>query len=218
MNDKYISYLRVSTQQQGRSGLGLEAQRLMNNTFVLVHGGAIVREYIEVDSGGNDERVELALAMKHAHKVKGNVLVAKLDRLSREVSYISTLMAKGIRYVVAELGPDVDPFMLHIYAAVAQKERALISARTKAALAAKKARGGVLGHPDFKAIRHLGPAAYSEKRRKANNGRTKLVNELRGKGLTLEQIAAELMDRGVKTARDKDEWTATQVWRLIDDK
>ena len=144
-----VAYIRVSTQKQGKSGLGLEAQQAALARFAEAEGYKLLQTFTEVETGkGSDalaRRPQLAAAIKAAKKHKGPVVVAKLDRLSRDVHFISGLMAERVPFVVTELGPDVDPFMLHIYAAVAQKERSLISERTKAALAAAKARGVALG-------------------------------------------------------------------------
>src|SRR3954451_15399154 len=133
-----ISYIRVSTARQGRSGLGLEAQQAAIARFCEAEGFAIVREHVEVETGKGadalDRRPELAAALAEAKRRKCPVLAAKLDRLSRDVAFIAGLMAQRVPFIVAELGPDADPFMLHIYAALAEKERRLISARTKAAL------------------------------------------------------------------------------------
>ena len=145
-----ISYLRVSTDRQGKSGLGLEAQRAAIETFAHANGYGIVAEYVEVETGkGSDalsRRPQLAAALAAARKAKCAVVVAKLDRLSRDVAFIAGLMAQRVPFVVAELGEDADPFMLHLYAALAEKERAMIAARTKAALAAKRAQGVQLGN------------------------------------------------------------------------
>ena len=145
-----IVYYRVSTQQQGRSGLGLEAQRATVTRFAEAESLAIVGEYIEVETGkGADalaKRPQLAAALAHAKKLKCAVIVAKLDRLSRDVAFIAGLMAQRVPFIVAELGADADPFMLHIYAALAEKERRMISERTRHALAAAKARGVTLGN------------------------------------------------------------------------
>jgi len=145
--DRIVSYTRVSTDQQGRSGLGLEAQREAITRFAEAEGLEIITEMVEVETGKGADALErrpvlrdaLALARKH----KAAVCVAKLDRLSRDVHFISGLMAQKVPFIVTELGADVDPFMLHIYAALAEKERALISERTRAALAAKKAQGAL---------------------------------------------------------------------------
>src|SRR3954447_13539111 len=145
-----VAYLRVSTEKQGKSGLGLDAQRGGVDGFRGDHGFEPVAEFVEVETGkGNDaldRRPQLAAALKRAKAEKCPVVVAKLDRLSRDVAFISGLMAQRVPFVVAELGPEVDPFMLHVYAALAEKERALISARTRDALAAAKARGVKLGN------------------------------------------------------------------------
>src|SRR4051794_30718665 len=138
-----VSYLRVSTTRQGRSGLGLEAQRAAIARFMEAEGFELVEEFVEVETGAGidalDRRPRLTAALVRAKRAKCAVVVAKLDRLSRDVAFISSLMARRVPFISVELGADCDPFMLHLYAALAEKERALISARTKAALAAKKA-------------------------------------------------------------------------------
>ena len=147
-----VAYLRVSKPKQGRSGLGLEAQQTAIKAFCAQHGYEVEAEYREVETGKGadalERRPELAAAMKFARKLgKGGkaraapVIIAKLDRLSRDVHFISGLMVQRVPFIVTELGPDVDPFMLHIHAAVAEKERNRIAQRTKEALAAAKARG-----------------------------------------------------------------------------
>ena len=134
-----IAYYRVSTQRQGRSGLGLEAQRTTVARFAEVEGIIIVGEFTEVETGKGadalDRRPQLAAALATARKEKCPVLVAKLDRLSRDVAFIAGLMAQRIPFIVAELGADADPFMLHLYAALAEKERRLISERTRSVFA-----------------------------------------------------------------------------------
>src|SRR4051794_31419670 len=122
-----VVYLRVSSEQQGKSGLGIEAQRRAIERFTAEHGYEVAAEFVEVETGkGNDaldRRPQLAAALKRAKSEKCPVVVAKLDRLSRDVAFISGLMAQRVAFIVTELGPDVDPFMLHIYAALAEKER-----------------------------------------------------------------------------------------------
>src|SRR6195952_1039009 len=146
-----IAYLRVSTRQQGQSGLGIEAQRAALARFAEAEGMALLGEYVEVETGKGsdalDRRPQLAAALAAARAAKCSVLVSKLDRLSRDVAFVSGLMAQRVPFIVAELGRDADPFMLHLYAALAEKERRLISERTKAALAAKRASGVRLGNP-----------------------------------------------------------------------
>ena len=136
-----IAYLRVSTQRQQRSGLGIEAQRAAIARFAEAEGLFIVREFVEAETGKGadaiDRRPQLAAALASAKSAKCSVVVSKLDRLSRDVAFVSGLMAQRVPFMVAELGRDVDPFMLHLYAALAEKERRLIAERTRAALAAK---------------------------------------------------------------------------------
>ena len=150
-----VGYVRVSTSQQGRSGLGIEAQREALARFAAAEGLSLVRVFVEIETGKGadalDRRPELAAALNEARRLRCSVAVAKLDRLSRDVHFISGLMAHRVPFVVAELGPDVDPFILHLFAALAEKERALISARTKAALAAAKAHGDDPRRPQARA-------------------------------------------------------------------
>ncbi|RUW77274.1 MULTISPECIES: recombinase family protein [unclassified Mesorhizobium] len=140
---KYVGYYRVSTKKQARSGLGLEAQQQMVRQFADAHG-ELVGEFVEVESGRNDRRVELAKAINAAKKAGASLLIARLDRFSRRVSFISAMMEKGVRLVIVEM-PNATDFQLHIFAALAQEERRLISERTKAALVQAKRRGAVLG-------------------------------------------------------------------------
>ena len=146
-----VAYYRVSTRRQGRSGLGIEAQRAAVERFAEAEGIAILAEHVDTETGkGSDalnRRPELRAALETARRAKCPVIVAKLDRLSRDVAFISGLMAQRVPFLVAELGADADPFMLHLYAALAEKERRLIAERTKAALAERKARGTRLGNP-----------------------------------------------------------------------
>jgi len=146
-----VAYIRVSTQQQGRSGLGLEAQREQLARFAQAEGMEIVAEYVEVESGKGhdalDRRPQLDRALAAAREQGCSIVVSKLDRLSRDVHFISGLMAYRVPFIVAELGADVDPFILHLFAALAEKERALISKRTKEGLAVAKLRGTKSGRP-----------------------------------------------------------------------
>lgn len=147
MTEKYIAYLRVSTREQGRSGLGLEAQKRDINLFIQNHAseGDLLESYIEIVSGSNSSRQELTEAIKRAKELDVTLIVSKLDRLSRKVSFIATLMEdKLLKFKVASM-PHADKFQLHIYAALAEQERDFISIRTKAALAEKKASGALLG-------------------------------------------------------------------------
>ena len=151
---RIISYLRVSTSKQGRSGLGIEAQRAACARLAEAEGIQIAAEFVEVETGKGadalERRPQLAAALELARKSKCAVVVAKLDRLSRDVHFISGLMSRKVPFIVAEL-PGADPFLLHIYAALAEQERRMISARTKTAMAVAKARGVKLGSPTIAA-------------------------------------------------------------------
>src|ERR1041384_2454573 len=146
-----VASYRVSTRQQQRSGLGIEAQRATIARFAETENLTIIAEYVEAETGKGadalDRRPQLAAALAAAKAAKCCVLVSKLDRLSRDVAFVAGLMAQRVPFIVAELGRDADPFMLHLYAALAEKERRLISERTKAALAIRKASGTKLGNP-----------------------------------------------------------------------
>src|SRR5436190_17756319 len=145
-----VAYYRVSTARQGRSGLGIEAQRAAVQRFAEAEGFELVAEFVEVETGkGSDaleRRPQLSGALAAGRARKCPVIVAKLDRLSRDVAFIAGLMAQRVPFIVAELGVDADPFMLHLYAALAEKERRLIGERTRSALAARKAQGARLGN------------------------------------------------------------------------
>jgi DNA invertase Pin-like site-specific DNA recombinase len=180
------------------------------------------RELVEVETnkaGRPRPAPLLALALQTARKLgKGTpVIVAKLDRLSRDVAFISGLMAQKVPFIVAELGADADPFMLHLYAALAEKERALIAARTKAALHAAKGRGVMLGNPRLAQAREV---ANSRKKAEAAQTASRVmpvITSIRRTGATsLRAIAAELEARGIRTPRGGTAWTATAVKRILD--
>ncbi|WP_426613815.1 recombinase family protein [Bradyrhizobium sp. McL0616] len=211
-----VSYIRVSKPKQGRSGLGLEAQQAAIRSFCAQHGYSIEAEYREIETGKGadalERRPELAAAMKHARKVgkvgkagAAPIIIAKLDRLSRDVHFISGLMVQRTPFIVTELGPDVDPFMLHIHAAVAEKERERIAQRTREALAAAKARGQMLGNPG------IGEARKAEADLHAEHFR-QMIAPLRN--LPAKRISIILNERGVTTPRGGT-WQATQVIRLL---
>jgi DNA invertase Pin-like site-specific DNA recombinase len=213
-----IAYSRVSTDRQGKSGLGLEAQREAIARFADANDFALVREEIEIETGKGadalDRRPRLKSALDLAKKHKCSIIVAKLDRLSRDVHFISGLMTKRVPFIVAELGPDVDPFMLHIYAAVAEKERALISQRTKAALAAAKARGVKLGNPRLEEARAPRMRANAEEAARQVALALPVIKPLYERGLSLRAIARELAAHGVPTARG-GQWSAVQVSDIL---
>jgi DNA invertase Pin-like site-specific DNA recombinase len=214
-----ISYCRVSTGRQGKSGLGLEAQRGAIARFAEASGFQVVGEpFVEIETGKGadalDRRPHLKRALDAAGKRKCLIVVAKLDRLSRDVHFISGLMAQKIPFIVAELGPDVDPFMLHIYAAMAEKERAVISERTKAALAAAKARGVKLGNPRLAEARAPLMRANAEVAARQSALALPVIKPLFEQGLSLRAIARELTARGVPTARG-GQWSAVQVSDIL---
>lgn len=210
-----VSYLRVSTDRQGRSGLGLEAQRYANQRFCADNGFEIVAEHLEVETGKGSDAIErrpkLAEALRDAKKHKCAVLVAKLDRLSRDVAFISGLMARRTAFVVAELGLDVDPFTLHMFAAFGERERSLISERTKAALAAKRAQGQKLGNPtNLDAARAEGNRTQVRAADLFAQNVLPIIGEIRSAGVvTLAGIAEALNARGIHTVRGGQWFPAT---------
>ena len=186
--------------------------------FAEANGFAVVGEQIEVETGKGadalDRRPKLAAALAQARKLKCPVCVAKLDRLSRDVAFIAGLMAQRVPFVVAELGPDVDPFVLHIYAALAEKERALISQRTKAALAQAKARGVKLGNPRLDEVRDRVNRNLIEAAGRQAALMLPVIKPLLDQGMSLRGIARELTARGVPTARG-GQWSAVQVSDIV---
>lgn len=214
---KYITYIRVSTQKQGISGLGFEAQQDTISKYI--KDGEIIGEYKEVESGRNNFRPELMKAIDQVKKDKDNVLViAKLDRLSRSLGFITTLMDSGISFICCDM-PDATPLTLHIFASLAQWERERISDRTREALQAYKKRGGTLGKPENFTIegRRKGNDSYSLKQSKnENNVKAKaMIKVLREHGKSLKGIAEYLNTNGFKTVRGK-EFTPIQVSRLCE--
>jgi DNA invertase Pin-like site-specific DNA recombinase len=215
-----ITYIRVSSSQQGRSGLGIEAQRESLRHFAEAEGFDVAREFVEVETGKGadalDRRPQLRAALAAARKQRAHVAVAKLDRLSRDVHFISGLMAHKVPFLVAELGPDVDPFVLHLFAALAEKERALISTRTRQALAAAKARGVTLGGPKLHvARRNAQEAIAAEADRHAANVLPIIREAQKAGATTLRAIAAALNARGVATARG-GQWHAKSVSNILE--
>src|SRR5712675_1591629 len=217
---KAVAYLRVSTQQQHRSGLGIEAQRAALIRFAETEGITIIREFVEAETGKGfdaiDRRPQLAAALAAARSAKCCVLVSKLDRLSRDVAFVSGLMAQRVPFIVAELGRDADPFMLHLYAALAEKERRLISERTKAALAAKKAAGAALGNPrNLHAAGLIGRSAQAQAADEFATNLVPLLQAIRNAGAsTLSEIAKALNGRGIRPPRGSN-WHRSSVRNLI---
>ncbi|MCP4308634.1 MAG: recombinase family protein [bacterium] len=216
-----IAYYRVSTARQGRSGLGIEAQRAIVAQFVEQEDFELVAEFIETETGKGadalDRRPQLAAALAEGKAAKCPVIVAKLDRLSRDVAFIAGLMAQRVPFIVAELGADADPFMLHIYAALAEKERRLISERTKVALAARKAQGARLGNRrNATEAAALGRRVQTAEAEAFAANVLPIIESLRGAGVRdLRGLATALNTRGVRTARG-GRWHVSNVKNLID--
>jgi DNA invertase Pin-like site-specific DNA recombinase len=207
-----IGYCRVSTHRQGRSGLGLEAQRQAIEAFAVSNGYELAGFEIEIETGKGsdalDRRPNLARALEQAKRLRGPVIVAKLDRLSRDVHFISGLMAHRVPFRVADLPPEADPLMLHVYAAFAEHERRMISNRTKEALARAKARGVKLGR-HFADV--IAPANRAEAIERAKD-LAPLVAEIMSTGVVSAcGIARELSARGVK-----GRWRAKSVLTMLD--
>jgi DNA invertase Pin-like site-specific DNA recombinase len=210
-----VAYIRVSTNQQGRSSLGIEAQKEALARFADGEDFEIIAEFVEVETGKGsdalDRRPQLAAALAKARALRCPVAVVKLDRLSRDVHFISGLMAHRVPFVVAELGPDVDPFVLHLFAALAEKERALISGRTKSALAAAKAKGVKLGNPKLDEARGLAALALKTEADRAAGNVLPIIAEIQKSGAkTLRAIADALNARGIPTPRG-GRWHAMSV-------
>jgi DNA invertase Pin-like site-specific DNA recombinase len=218
---KAIGYIRVSTARQGRSGLGLEAQQAAIAAYARQDGFELVETYTEVQTGAGSDALErrpqLAAALKHARRLHLPLVVAKLDRLSRDVNFISGLMTQRVELIVAELGRQSDQFVLHIWAALAQKERELISTRTKAALAAAKARGVRLGRRskrELRSIGKMGNAVVSAAASARDEGVRWAVEPLYNQGMTLRAIADKLNERKVLPARG-DTWHASAIGNTV---
>jgi DNA invertase Pin-like site-specific DNA recombinase len=217
-----VSYLRVSTTRQGRSGLGLEAQRAAIARFVEAEAFEVIEEFVEVETGTGvdalDRRPRLAAALARAKRAKCAVVVAKLDRLSRDVAFISSLMARRVPFISVELGADCDPFMLHLYAALAEKERALISARTKAALTAKRADGTGWKPGNPTNLLEAGALGREANKRAADAfaaNTLPIVRQLQASGVTSsKELADRLNARGIRTARG-GQWHASTVLNIL---
>jgi len=209
MNGKFVAYYRVSTAQQGKSGLGLEAQKSAVLDYLNGGNWTVLAEFTEVESGKHKNRPELERALSLCRKQKATLVIAKLDRLARNLHFISGLMESKIDFVAVDM-PTANRLTVHILAAVAEEEARAISARTKAALASAKARGVVLG----KHGATLG-AANSEKASRHAEEIRPVIEDLRAKGIsTVRAVADALNARNVATAQGK-RWYATSVQRLL---
>jgi len=230
MTGKFVSYIRVSTQKQGRSGLGLEAQREAITNYLNGGKWSLVGEFVEVESGKRSDRPQLAKALNLCQLTGAKLLVPKLDRLSRNVAFISALMESGVKFVACDL-PEANELTVHILASMAQYEVKAISERTRNALRAAKKRGTtkdgrvlVLGGRRVSAERWAriaskgrkqGTQTRSDAASKRASAVLPIIEDIRQSGAdSLRQIAAVLNERGITTARG-GEWSAVQVQRVM---
>ena len=207
---KFVAYFRVSTERQGKSGLGLEAQR--QAVLAYLDGGrwALVGEFTEVESGKRNDRPLLAACKK----LKAKLIIAKLDRLGRNLAFIATLMESGVEFVAVD-NPHANKLTVHILAAVAQHEREMISERTKVALAAAKRRGKRLGNPNLPDAAKRGTAAVKANARRFAANVRPIIDEIIAAGaMSHNAIAAKLNERNVRTARG-GAWTHVQVGAIL---
>ena len=217
---RFVAYYRVSTDKQGKSGLGLEAQRAAVEAHVAAGRGAVAAEFIEVESGRKKDRPQLAAALAAARAHRATLVIAKLDRLARNVHFVSGLMESGVEFVAADM-PTVNRLTIHILAAVAEEEARMISARTKAALAAAKARGIALGNPNLRA----GSPDQARAANAVRSGRSQIrkadvlpfiESAKRAGASTLQELAAALDARGVPTPSGHGaRWHPAQVGRVM---
>ena len=219
-----IGYLRVSKKSQGESGLGLEGQRAAVEAHAKSQGMSVAAWYTEIESGKRADRPELGNALAHARRSKATLVVAKLDRLARNVAFLSALMESKVPFVAVD-NPHANKLTLHILAAVAEAEALAISQRTKDALGAYKARGGLLG-ASLPRCRNLTSAAAAKGRVESAKARTKAANEayadlrstlaeMQAKGVSLQAMATDLNGQGHTTRRGKP-WNAVQIMRVLD--
>ena len=206
---KAVSYIRVSTRRQGKSGLGIEAQRARIADFINSQGGELLAEYVDVNSGAKNDRDALQLAIAHAKRENATLVIAKLDRISRNVSFIAHLMERGIDFKIAEMG-NATAFQIHVYAALAEEERRMIRERTKAALTAAKRRGVKLGRYGKVLAKQNKQAADAF----AQEIQDRLIS-LRSKGLSFGAIAKELNQQGVMSFTG-GRWYGTTVQRAYE--
>jgi DNA invertase Pin-like site-specific DNA recombinase len=224
---KLIAYYRVSTKRQGVSGLGLEGQQTAVAMYAREHGGKITKAYTEVESGKRADRPELAVALAHAKLIGATLVVAKLDRLARNVAFLSAIMESATEFVACD-NPHANRVTLHILSAVAEAEAKAISERTKAALGAAKRRGIKLGSARVghwrgredrrqagwrKAVK-LAAAQRTQVAKDAYSFLKPTIHRLRDGGMSLKAVANTLNDEG-HTTRARKPWTPTAVWRLL---
>jgi DNA invertase Pin-like site-specific DNA recombinase len=216
---KFVAYYRVSTQRQGRSGLGLEAQQAAVQTHLNGGRWRIVAEFTEVESSKRKDRPKLADALAVCRLHSAKLIIAKLDRLSRNVAFVSALMEAGVEFEAVDF-PQANRLTIHILAAVAEHEAKVISESTKAALAAAKRRGVKLGGDRGAKLtakaRMAGCKARAERAEAKAADLAPIIRDMQAAGATsLRAIAAALNERGIPTANGQNEWRAVQVSRVL---
>ncbi len=220
MKKQIVLYLRVSSKEQGRSGLGIDAQREAIVRFAETEGLEIIKEFVEVETGKGanalQKRPQLAAAIKAASGKNCYVCVSSISRLSRNLNFITQLMTDKVRFMVADIGANADHFTIHIHAAIAEKERQQISERTKAALKAASARGMRLGNPQ---IRELHAAIRQQHKDNANRFAMQvapMIQSAKADGArTLREIAAALSAWNIQTPRGNTHWQPTTVRNIL---
>ena len=211
---KYIAYYRVSTAKQTVSGLGLEAQRASVNAYLSGREHQLIAEYTETESGRNSDRPKLAEALADAKRRRATLVIARLDRLARSVMFVASLMESGVAFVACDM-VDASPLFLHIMAAVAEAEAKAISERTKAALAAARARGVKLGGPNILEAQRLARESIIKKADDLSAGLIPIIKQMVDRGEnSSHRIAAELQRLGIKTARNKN-WHGITVLKML---
>lgn len=215
----FVAYYRVSTAKQGASRLGLEAQRAAVQAYLNGGSWKLAGEFTEVESGKRSDRPELAKAIETCRLYGARLVIAKLDRLSRDIHFLTGLERSGIRFVAADM-PEANEMIVHIMAVIAQAERKMIGARTKAALQAAKARGTVLGgfrgHIPTEGEREAAAAAKAARAEMKATLLSPIIADLRDAGITSANgIAKALTERSIPTARGGSQWSAVQVQRVV---
>lgn len=218
---RFVAYYRVSTDKQGRSGLGLEAQQEAVRRHLNGGSWELISEVTEVESGKRADRPKLTEALRLCRLYGATLIIAKIDRLARNVAFISNLMESGVDFIAVDF-PTANRLTVHILAAVAEHEAKAISERTKAALAAAKARGTKLGgdRGRFMQVRHLGNSVSATVRSERADRRASdlapIIRELLASGMSMRAVARELSRRGIRTPQGKTEWTGPQVSNVLD--
>ena len=217
---KFVAYYRVSTDKQGRSGLGLEAQQEAVRKHLDGGNWSLLKELTEIESGRRADRPKLTEALRLCRLYGATLIIAKIDRLARNVAFVSNLMESGVDFVAVDF-PTANRLTVHILAAVAEHEAKIISERTKAALVAAKARGRKLGgdRGNFEEVRHLGSAVSAsmrgEKADKLAIDLAPIIRELMATGLSIRAVARELTQRGILTILGKNTWSGRQVANVL---